>query len=240
MASQFQAEQRCPLLSLPLELRIQIFRDVLSDIVCQRPVVIWDDVCTSISGKPHPIQTAILQTCRTTYNECVSILYDVSVSINISSDVQDDSFQRFQYGLGSLDNCSWLSRLRHIELEIKYSCRFPEEIARLSDRVQKFAVACSGLQSMDLTFVDVNARKKVSIPKSWAKGVADPILDACGELRCVHVTAIHCNFAARENMGNKAWTALTGMMVGRGEPRAGGGCRWSPEYGPYTHVYALE
>lgn len=240
MASQFQAEQDGPLLSLPLELRTMIFRDVISDITCQRPVIIWDDVCTSISGKPRPIQTAILQTCRTTYNDCVSILYEVNVSISISSDIQDDSFPRFQNCLGSLGDCAWLSRLRHIELEIRYSCRFPEEIARMSDRVQKFALACSGLQTMDLTFVDVTARKKVSIPKSWAKGVADPILEACCELRCERVVAIHRNFAAREDMGNKAWRALTEMMIDGGESRAGGGCRGSTEYGPYAHVYALE
>ncbi|KAF2479101.1 hypothetical protein BDY17DRAFT_304984, partial [Neohortaea acidophila] len=239
MASHIQAEQRSPLLSLPLELRTQIFRDVLSNIVCQRPVIIWDDVFTSISGKPRPIQTAILQTCRTTYIECVPILYDVRLSVIIRSDIQDDSFPRFQNCLGSLNDCAWLSRLRHIELEIKYSCRFPEEIARISDRVHKFAVACLRLQTMDLTFVDVTARRKASVTKSWAKGVADPIVEACYELECERVVAVHRNFAAQRDMGSKAWRALTEMMLGRCEPRTGSDCRGSAEYGPFEHVHTL-
>ena len=109
------------LLTLPAEIRANIFSYVLlKDVRCRRPLIVWEEVCTSVPDRKPVIAIAILLTCRTTYEDSAPILYNnCAVEMSIRSDSFDRSFPRFQTSLGFIEDCVLLSRLRHIELEVR-------------------------------------------------------------------------------------------------------------------------
>lgn len=200
------------LLSLPAELRTEIFALALADVRCRRPLVVWDDVCTGISGRTQPVSTAILQACRTTYDDCVSILYDcTTIEITIRSDSQDQSFPRFQICLGAIENCPLLPRLRHVELEVAYTCH-EKTIARASYRIRRLADTCKNLKTIDLIFFD-QSRVSPNAPIEQTTA-ADRIVEASRSLECERFVGISRNLAARRNMGPLQWLALRSRVDG--------------------------
>lgn len=194
------------LLSLPAELRVAIFTFLLGDVRCRRPLVVWDGVCVGTSGSTHPVETAILQACRTTYNDATPILYEqTAVDISIRADTLDDSFPRFQTCLGPITDCPLLQKLRHIRLEIAYRCDLGT-IARVRDRVYQLANACNKLKTIDLVFFDQSAASFVRSTKP--SNYADVIVKASMNLKCHKFVDIRRNLAAKKGMDPVNWHAL--------------------------------
>lgn len=200
------SQSKSRLLSLPAEIRAQIFAFVLGDVYCQRPLVVWDGVCVGTSGQKHPTATAILHVCRTTYEDSISILYDHTiVDVCIRADTLDDSFPRFQNSLGSIEECSLLAKLRHIQLEIAYRCNLGT-IARVRDRISRLADACGRLKTIDLVFFDQSPTSRARTARqSW---YADVIVKAAMSLTCEKFVDIKRNLSAKKGMNPVHWRAL--------------------------------
>ena len=200
----------CSLLSLPAEIRSHIFSCVLDGVRCRRPIIVWDEVCTSISGRNAVTSIAILLACRTTYEDCISILYNETiVEMSIRSDCFDQSFPRFQSSLGTIEDCALLSRLRHIEMEISYNASDMRALRRLASRIGKLANVFKEirkLKTVDLVFFDQGLRpRNVSMD---GRRDADLLLEVAMELECESFIGISRNIAAKGTMSVSKWEAL--------------------------------
>ena len=209
------------LLSLPPEIRAQIFGYVLEAVRCRRPLIAWDDICTGIATHKSSTSIAILLTCRTAYEDAMPILYDLcTVEITVRSDLHDESFPRFQISLGPISSCPILSRVRNIELEISYDARNNEAVARAARRVQELAAVfkeTKQLKTLDLILFDQGRITSAGFPNQAA---CDPILIACMELECERFLRVSRNLSAKRKMSESKWQVLrkkAGVHVEAGE-----------------------
>ena len=191
------------LLSLPAELRAQIFTYVLKDVRCRRPIMMWDEVSTGLRDHKRSVEIAILLTCRTTYDDCVSLLYDeTAVDITVRDDVIDDRFPQSRILLGAIEECSILTRLRHIELEITNDGSDCNATARATDRLQRLTTVfkkVGKLKTIDLVFFD--RRPRDGLPDLEKEETADPILEASMDLVSEKFIGVTRNPAARRGNG---------------------------------------
>lgn len=213
-----RADPGSRLLSLPAELRAHIFSYVFQDVRCRRPIIIWDVVCTSAADWKTSIATALLLTCRTTYDDCIGLLYDATpVDMTIRGDELDEGFSRFHCDLGTIEICGLLPKLRHIELEITYDPSDGDDVERTISRVRKLAQAFESegkLKTLDLIFFDKGKRSRwqgIGHPKQRD---ADSIVEAAMGLRCEKVVGVSRNLAARNHMSAEKWAKLRGRVDG--------------------------
>ena len=169
----------------------------------------------SISGRPTAKSTAILLACRTTYQDSVSILYKGTVvEVSVRSDCFDKSFPRFQVSLGAIDDCSILTRLRHIELEISYDANNVQGLQRLTARILKLAAVfkeMKKLKTIDLIFFDQGTSSRDSMSDRRIMNT-ESMLDAATQLPCKKMTGVSRNMAAKRSMSEVKWTTLRSQI----------------------------
>ena len=209
MQIKYNAMEQTGLLSLPPELRAIIFSSVLETIRCKYPILVWDHISiASTAGSSSP-GVGILLACRTTYQDCIAILYDNAV---LHMSVRGDTMGLTPWlgtSLGRIENCNLLERLRHVQLEISYKASKSESVKRVADRISKLSKAfkkSNKLKSVELIFFDEGSR--------WREGMmrftstADSILKAVLMLECEEVVAVSRNAAARANMSLTKWARV--------------------------------
>lgn len=200
------------LLLLPAELRAQIFAFVFENVRCARPLVVWDGVCVGTSGLKYPTATALLHVCRTIYSEAISILYDhTTIDVCIRADNLNESFPRFQNRLGSIEDCPLLTKLRHVRLQVIYR-RDLGTIARVRDRIERLADACSRLKTIDLAFF--NQSPRAASRTGFQAPYADMIVKAAMKLKCEKFVDIGRNAMAKPSMDPVHWRALKSRVNG--------------------------
>jgi hypothetical protein len=201
-------EKSC-LLSLPAELRAIIFSSVLEAVHCKYPILVWDHISiASTAGSSSP-GVGILLTCRTTYQDCIALLYDNAV---LHMSVRGDTMGSTPWlgtSLGRIENCALLERLRHVQLEISYKASKSDSINRVAQRISKLSKAfkkSSNLKSIELIFFDEGSRWREDM---WRVGsAADPIINAVLKVECDEVIAVSRNASASWNMSPSKWRLL--------------------------------
>ena len=209
------------LLSLPAELRAIIFSSVLETVHCKYPILVWDHISiASTAGSSSP-GVGILLACRTTYQDCVALLYDNAVlHMSIRGDTMGTA-PCLGTSLGRIEHCTLLEKLRHVQLEISYKASKSDSVKRVADRISKLSKVfkkSNNLQSIELIFFDEGSRWREDM---WRVGsAADPIINAVMKLKCEEVVAVSRNQSASWNMTPSKWKLLrekAGDSVGEQE-----------------------
>ena len=197
------------LLSLPAEIRAEIFTHVLKGTRCRKPVMLWDDVCITSPPQGPAIATAILQACWTAYEDCISILHgSTKIELSVRHDLNGLGIS--QCSLGSIESCTLLPKLHHVDLEISFrglpaDCERQE---RTVDRLQRLAAVLSRsekLRTIDLVFFDQGG---VVGPQALSTEEADAVLDAAMQLPGEKIVAISRNPVASKSMSRVKWIQL--------------------------------
>ncbi|GAB1735016.1 hypothetical protein NU219Hw_g87t1 [Hortaea werneckii] len=210
------------LLSLPPELRIQIFSYVLRSVSSRRPFLALDEVFAerSSSTTTRPLKrTAILSVCRATFNDSIDMLYDIAaVEISIGSSRQ------FQGGspasldsLGALEDSQLLRNLRHLELEVMYDGSRLAAIERVASRIRRLAAVLNEtqkLKTLAISFFDSGRHLSYGAiaGRQHDEPPADKILDAAMLIQCKRLLGVDRNMASRDRMGKGKWMELRGRM----------------------------
>lgn len=211
------------LLSLPPELRIQIFSYILRNVSSRRPFLALDEIFAECSTTTRPLkQTAILSVCRTTFNDSVDMLYDLAaVEISIGSSRQ------FQNGapasidsLGTLEDSQLLRNLRHLELEVMYDGSRMAAIERVASRIRRLAAVLNEtqkLKTLAISFFDSGRHLSYGAmaARQDDEPAADKILDAAMLIQCKRLLGVDRNLASRDRMGMGKWMELRGRMEER-------------------------
>ena len=200
------------LLSLPAELRAIIFSYALERVHCKYPVLIWDRISIANTAGKSSKGIGILLACWTTYQDCIDLIYDHAV---IHMSVRGDTAGKApEYGLslGKFKQCSLLSRMRHIQLEISYKVISKSSIPVVVSRVKRLTKAFNkynNLKTVDLVFFDEGSRWREDM---WRAGnAADPIIDAVIGLQCEEFVAVSRNDAANWSISPEKWQLLRQM-----------------------------
>ncbi|KAI7208514.1 hypothetical protein KC343_g10294 [Hortaea werneckii] len=208
------------LLSLPPELRIQIFGYVLRSVSSRRPFLALDGLFAECSTTTRPLKrTAILSVCRTTFNDSIDMLYDlaaVEISIGSSRQFQEGSPASLDR-LGALEDSQLLRNLRHLELEVMYDGSRLAAIERVASRIRRLAAVLNEaqkLKTLTVSFFDCgrHVSHDVMAGRQHDEPVADKILDAAMLIQCKRLLGVDRNMASRDHMGNEKWTELRGRM----------------------------
>ncbi|KAI7222375.1 hypothetical protein KC333_g1198 [Hortaea werneckii] len=208
------------LLSLPPELRIQIFSYVLSSVSSRRPFLALDEIFAECSTTPRPLkQTAILSVCRTTFNDSIDMLYDlaaVEISIGSSRQFQAGSPASL-HSLGWLEDSQVLRNLRHLELEVMYDGSRMAAIERVASRIRRLAAVLNEtqkLKTLAISFFDSGRHLSYDAMagRQHNEPAADKILDAAMLIQCKRLLGVDRNLASRDRMGKGKWMELRGRM----------------------------
>lgn len=198
------------LLALPAELRIQIFTTALENVHCKYPVLIWDHVSIgSTAGKPWS-GVGILLACRTTYEDCLPIIYSSTVlHMSVRGDTKGQGPTR-GLSLRSILDYQFLERLQHIQLEISYKGSDAESINRVVRRLKKLSEAfkrAGNLKTVDLVFFDDGSRW-VYDRDGTSTCRADGIVNVARDIEGQELVRVSRNEPAMWNMCPKVWEAL--------------------------------
>jgi hypothetical protein len=197
------------LLSLPKELRDIIFSDVLGTVHCKYPILVWDHISIANTAGSSSKGVGILLACRTTYNDCIALIYDNAVAhMSVRGDTQGLT-PLSSSSLGPIQKCSLLPRLKHIQLEISYRASQSESVKRVVDRVTKLSKTfkkSANLKTVELIFFDEGSRHRTELYRTGS--LADPIVDAVIKLDCQDLVAVSRNSAAKWNMSGEKWKLL--------------------------------
>ncbi|KAI7159324.1 hypothetical protein KC349_g4212 [Hortaea werneckii] len=210
------------LLSLPPELRIQIFSYVLSSVSSRRPFLALDEVfseCATTTTTRPLKQTAILSVCRTTFNDSIDMLYDlaaVEISIGSSRQFQEGSPASLDR-LGALEDSQVLRNLRHLELEVMYDGSRMAAIERVASRIRRLAAVLNEtqkLKTLAISFFDSGRHLSYDTMagRRHDEPAADKILDAAMLIQCKRLLGVDRNLASRDRMGKGKWMDLRGRM----------------------------
>ncbi|KAI6908324.1 hypothetical protein KC318_g4755 [Hortaea werneckii] len=208
------------LLSLPPELRIQIFSYVLSSVSSRRPFLALDEIFAECSTTTRPSkQTAILSVCRTTFNDTIDMLYDlaaVEISIGSSRQFQEGSPASLD-SLGALEDSQVLRNLRHLELEVMYDGSRIAAIERVTSRIRRLAAVLNEtqkLKTLAISFFDSGRHLSYGAiaGRQHDEPAADKILDAAMSIQCKRLLGVDRNLASRDRMGKGKWMELRGRM----------------------------
>ncbi|KAI7158941.1 hypothetical protein KC316_g13740 [Hortaea werneckii] len=208
------------LLSLPPELRIQIFSHVLSSASSRRPFLALDEILAERSTTTRPLkQTAILSVCRTTFNDSIDMLYDlaaVEISIGSSRQFQEGSPTSLD-SLGALQDSQLLRNLRHLELEVMYDGSRLAAIERVASRIRRLAAVLNETQKLKTLAISIfDSGRHLSYDtmagRQHDEPAADKILDAAMLIRCKRLLGVDRNLASRDRMGKGKWLELRSRM----------------------------
>lgn len=201
--------EKTGLLSLPPELRAIIFSSVLETVHCKYPILVWDHISIASTAGSLSSGVGILLACRTTYQDCIAILYDNAV---LHMSVRGDTTGFTPWlgtSLGCIEDCALLERLRNVQLEMSYKASKSESVKRVADRISKLSKAfnkSNNLKSIELIFFDDGSRWREDTLRLTS--TADPILKAVMKLECEEVVAVSRNAAASWNMSLSKWQLL--------------------------------
>ncbi|KAI6908592.1 hypothetical protein KC318_g4348 [Hortaea werneckii] len=208
------------LLSLPPELRIQIFSYVLSSVSSRQPFLALDEIFAECFTITRPLkQTAILSVCRTTFNDTIDMLYDlaaVEISIGSSRQFQEGSPASLD-SLGALEDSQVLRNLRHLELEVMYDGSRMAAIERVASRIRRLAAVLNEtqkLKTLAISFFDSGRHlsSDATMRRQHDEPPADKILDAAMLIQCKRLLGVDRNLASRDRMGKGKWMELRGRM----------------------------
>ncbi|KAI6829153.1 hypothetical protein KC332_g2944 [Hortaea werneckii] len=210
------------LLSLPPELRIQIFGYVLRSVSSRRPFLALDDLFAECSTTARPLkQTAVLSVCRTTFNDSIDMLYDlaaVEISIGSSRQLHESSPASLD-SLDALEDSQLLRNLRHLELEIMYDGSRLAAIERVASRIRRLAAVLNEaqkLKTLTVSFFDCGRHLHLSydstVGRQHDEPAADKILDAAMSIQCKRLLGVDRNMTSRDRMGKEKWMELRGRM----------------------------
>ena len=196
------------LISLPKELRDIIFSFALENVHCKYPILVWDHISIANTAGSSSKGVGILLACRTTYNDCIDLIYDNAVAhMSVRGDTQGLK-PPSSSSLGPIQRCALLSRLKHIQLEISYRASY-DSIKRVVDRVTKLSMMLNNsanLKTIELIFFDEGSRFRNE--SSRTRNKADPIVEATMKLECQDLVAVSRNWAAKWNMSGEKWKLL--------------------------------
>ena len=197
------------LLSLPKELRDIIFSDVLETVHCKYPILVWDHISIANTAGSSSKGVGILLACRTTYSDCIDLIYDNAVAhMSVRGDTQGLT-PSSSSSLGPIQTCSLLPRLKHIQLEISYRASQSESVKRVADRVTKLSKTFKkhgNVKTVDLIFFDEGSRHRTELYR--IRNTADPIVDAAMRLECQNLVAVSRNWSAKWNISVEKWKLL--------------------------------
>ncbi|KAI6839492.1 hypothetical protein KC332_g2790 [Hortaea werneckii] len=208
------------LLSLPPELRIQIFSYVLHDVSSRRPLLALGELFAECSTATRPLkQASILSVCRTTFNDSIDMLYDLSaveISIGSSRQLQEGTPASLD-SLGALEDSQVLRNLRHLELEVMYDGSRMAAIERVASRIRRLAAILNEAQKLKtlvISFFDCGRHLShdVMMRGQHDEPAANKILNATMLIHCKHLLGVDRNLASRDRMGKEKWMELRGRM----------------------------
>lgn len=203
------------LLSLPAELRAMIFSFVLEHVYCRYAVLVWDHISIAKTAGKSTKGVGILLACRTTYQDCIDLIYENAVvHMSVRGDTQGHKPQ-FTTSLGPIKQCALLAQLKHIQLEISYRASRSGSVKIVVERIQRLARAfqkASNLKTVDLVFFDEGSRYREDVWRT--RDTADPILEAAMQLKCEQVVAVSRNETASWYMTPVKWQSLRRMAGG--------------------------
>lgn len=194
------------LLELPAELRVQIFEYVLQGARCQRPLFILESVYVQSDARSPPKNTAILLACRATYKECLPLLYDqATVEMSLRDEQDANDVRASVIDLGTIEDCSLLSRLRHIELEIPFNAFDDASVARAATRMHRLSDVVNqygSVKTHSLTFLQSGGHFRDD------GSPCDALVEQAVKIRRIKLLEVSRNMAARYAISTSRWTAL--------------------------------
>lgn len=194
------------LLQLPAELRIQIFEYIFETIQCQRLLFVLDSVYVQSDAGSTPKNTAILHACRSTYKECLPILYNhTTVELSVRDEQNTNDVRASMISLGTIKDCGLFSRLRHVEVEINFNAFDDLSVLRAAFRVLELSEALNKhgkVKTLSLTFLQLGSHGHDHRTR------CDAVVEQAVRIKCEKLLEVSRNMGARNSMSMSRWTAL--------------------------------